>query len=187
MSDFFYAKLAPSILSNEGGYANNPSDPGGETMWGITKRVAVANGYVDAMRAMPKSTALEIYKMEYWTKPGFAALAEASPIVAKELFDCGVNMGVTVAGSFLQTALNAFNARGKLYPDVAVDGRPGAQTLAALRLYLAKRGAAAETVLMRALVSQRGARYLSLASKPSNEDFEYGWFANRVQGRYDAA
>ena len=33
------------VSNNEGGYSSNPKDPGGETMYGITLRVARANGY----------------------------------------------------------------------------------------------------------------------------------------------
>ena len=54
------------LIGNEGGYVNNPKDPGGETNWGITKTVAVANGYTGDMRTMPKETAKCIYKKMYW-------------------------------------------------------------------------------------------------------------------------
>ena len=43
MSDF--DKAFELLIGNEGGYVNNPKDPGGETNWGITKAVAVANWY----------------------------------------------------------------------------------------------------------------------------------------------
>ena len=36
--------LFERLMDHEGGYVNHPSDPGGETMWGVTKRVAVAHG-----------------------------------------------------------------------------------------------------------------------------------------------
>ena len=37
----------------EGGYSNDPQDPGGETMYGITARLARAYGYTGAMRDLP--------------------------------------------------------------------------------------------------------------------------------------
>ena len=46
-----------ALIGNEGGYSNNPKDPGGETMWGITARVARAAGYTGPMRDLPRDTA----------------------------------------------------------------------------------------------------------------------------------
>ncbi len=54
------------LIGNEGGYSNNPADPGGETMWGVTARVARAHGYSGPMRDLPQSTAKAIAKAEYW-------------------------------------------------------------------------------------------------------------------------
>jgi lysozyme family protein len=54
------------LVDREGGYVNHPSDPGGETMWGVTKRVARAHGYTGAMRDLPLSTARIIAKTAYW-------------------------------------------------------------------------------------------------------------------------
>ncbi|CAB3777666.1 hypothetical protein LMG28614_00434 [Paraburkholderia ultramafica] len=34
-----------ALIGNEGGYCFNPADPGGETMWGVTARVARSQGY----------------------------------------------------------------------------------------------------------------------------------------------
>jgi len=45
--------IIASTLAHEGRYANLPDDPGGETMWGITKDTARRNGYLGEMRAMP--------------------------------------------------------------------------------------------------------------------------------------
>lgn len=53
MSDEFN-RFIERVLSHEGGYANHPKDPGGETNWGITKRTAQANGYNGSMRAMTR-------------------------------------------------------------------------------------------------------------------------------------
>ena len=54
MSDKFF-QFIERVLSHEGGYANHPKDPGGETNWGVTKRTAQANGYTGSMRAMTRS------------------------------------------------------------------------------------------------------------------------------------
>ncbi|MGG6496478.1 UNVERIFIED_CONTAM: hypothetical protein NY603_26520, partial [Bacteroidetes bacterium 56_B9] len=67
------------------------------------------------------------------------------------------------------------------YPDIAIDGRIGPRTLAALAGIRARRGAAGERVLLKALEALQGARYLTLAERrPANEAFLYGWLANRL-------
>jgi len=66
MSDF--DKAFDLLIGNEGGYVNNPSDPGGETNWGITRAVAVDNGYTGSIKLMPKETAKGIYKKMYWDR-----------------------------------------------------------------------------------------------------------------------
>jgi hypothetical protein len=50
MSDLFDQLDAPTAAA-EAGYVNNPADPGGETIWGITKAVARENGYAGPMVA----------------------------------------------------------------------------------------------------------------------------------------
>lgn len=57
-----------ALVGNEGGYSNDPNDPGGETMWGVTARVARAWGYTGDMKLLPLATAQEIAKKEYWNK-----------------------------------------------------------------------------------------------------------------------
>ena len=67
------------------------------------------------------------------------------------------------------------------YPDLVVDGVVGPATIAALRAYLAKRGAEGERVLLVALNCTQGARYLEITeTRQQNEDFLYGWLRERV-------
>jgi lysozyme family protein len=174
-------ELVRELIDREGGYVDHPADRGGPTTWGITQQVARANGYAGPMRDLPVETAIAIYKRLYWTKPGFAFVAEIVPRIAAELFDTGVNMGPATAAKFLQRALNALNRSGGDYLDVKPDGAVGPATLAALAAFLRVRGVKGEAVLLRALQALQGAHYLSLAeSRPANEAFLYGWLANRV-------
>lgn len=173
--------MIEATLGHEGGYSNHPDDTGGETMWGITARVARANGYGGAMKSLPRETAKAIYRKEYAVKPGFAALADIMPAVAAELFDTGVNMGPAVPSMWLQRCLNALNNQGKLYADIAVDGAIGVGTLRAAKAYRTVRGAEGEAVLLKALNALQGARYVDLAEKRgANESFLYGWLRTRV-------
>lgn len=169
------------LIGKEGGYSNNPNDAGGETMWGITARVARANGYSGAMRSMSREQAKAIYRSQYWIKPDFAAVSLLSPAIAEELFDTGVNMGPAVAAGFLQVALNGLNNGGRDWPDIGEDGDIGPATLGALRIFLAKRGKEGEAVMLKALNCQQGARYIDLARRRgANEAFLYGWLRTRV-------
>jgi lysozyme family protein len=115
-------------------------------------------------------------------RPKFDQVAQRAVNLAAELFDTGVNMGPSVAATFLQRALTALNRNGKDYPDLTPDGRIGKQTLQALDAFLFARGRkGGETVLLRALEALQGERYLRLAERrPANEAFLYGWLANRV-------
>jgi lysozyme family protein len=99
-------------------------------MWGITERVARANGYAGPMNALPREVAKDIYFSQYVRKPGFAAIMPLSERIAEELVDTGVNMGPPVAAMMLQRSLNALNGQGKYYPDIAVDGDVGPGTIA---------------------------------------------------------
>lgn len=105
------------LLGHEGGYSNHPLDPGAETMWGVTARVARANGYQGAMAAMPRHVAKDIYRRLYWDK----VRADEMPAAARyPLFDAAVNSGAAQAIKWLQRALG-----------VKDDGQLGPMTLAA--------------------------------------------------------
>lgn len=173
--------LIDAVIDREGRYVNHPADRGGATCWGITEAVARAEGYAGAMSNLPRETAASIYRRLYWHRPLFDQVALRAPRIAAELFDTGVNMGTAVATGFLQRALNALNRAARDYPDIAVDRTIGPRTLSALDGFLRARGAAGETVLLRAMEALQGERYIALAERrPSQEAFLYGWLANRI-------
>ena len=100
------------LLGHEGGYANHPSDPGGETMWGVTKAVAKENGYEGPMKALPVDVAQAIYKRQYWDAVRADELPES---VRYAVFDGAVNSGVGQSVLWLQRACGA-SADGKIGP-----------------------------------------------------------------------
>jgi lysozyme family protein len=173
--------LIDEVIDREGDYVHHPADRGGPTRWGITESVARAQGYIGAMRALPRDTAADIYRRIYWHSPAFDRVAARAPHIAAELFDTGVNMGTATAIGFLQRALNALNRSARDYPDIMVDCAIGPATLHALDGLLKARGPRAETVLLRAIEALQGERYIALAERrPSQEAFLYGWLANRI-------
>lgn len=126
-----FDKAFEHVVGVEGGYVNHPNDPGGETIYGITRRdhpQAWANGRptIDQAKA--------IYRDQYW-RP---VKADDLPWpLAMFVFDAAVNQGVGTATRLLQKTLG-----------VAQDGIIGNNTLAAIRrsnpvelcaLYLADR------------------------------------------------
>lgn len=90
------------LMGNEGGYSNHPEDRGGETMWGITERVARENGYLGAMRALPRATAKTIARKCYWDP---AHCDELDPRVAFQVFDAIFNGGPAI--KWLQQSVGA--------------------------------------------------------------------------------
>lgn len=107
------------LMESEGGYSNNPTDPGGETMWGITARVARQAGYVGPMKDLPKDMAKTIARNRYWMVVRADELPEG---VRFDIFDTCYNSGEKQAIKLLQRAVGV--------PD---DGVIGPQTLNALR------------------------------------------------------
>ncbi len=174
-------RVIDAIIAREKGYVNDPDDSGGETKYGITVAVARRAGYTGPMRDMPRSVAEAIYADWYWDSLSLGDVEAIDADVAGELADTGVNMGTGRPGKFLQRALNAFNQRGVLWPDLAVDGVIGPRTIEALRAYFDHRGADAAPVLLAALNAQQGEAYLSLVeSRQKDEKYVFGWFLHRV-------
>lgn len=174
--------IIEGVIGKEGGYSNNPADPGGETMWGWTKNAARAAGYAGEMRDMPRTWAAAAYLRKYVQQPGFDKVAAVNMRIAEELVDTGVNMGTLTPGPWLQRCLNALNRQQTDYADIKVDGAIGPATIGALTTYLKKRGADGEKVLLRLLNSLQAARYLDIVEhRPASETFLYGWIMNRVE------
>jgi len=96
------------VAEAEGGYVNDPQDPGGETKFGISRRayphLAIANLTIEQARA--------IYHRDYWCRAGCDALP---PRIGVAVFDCAVNQGVGSAKRLLQRALRV-RADGKIGP-----------------------------------------------------------------------
>lgn len=174
-------KALQRTLGVEGGDSNDPDDHGGTTRYGITEAVARAFGYSGDMKDLPWSVAILIYHQNYWDKLSLDSIAIVSEAVALEVFDTAINCGVGTEAKFLQRALNALNAGGSAYPDLAIDGSVGAATVKVLAAFLAKRGADGERVLLAVLNGLQAAHYVDVVEKdPSQEKWFYGWLLNRV-------
>jgi lysozyme family protein len=83
------------VLKHEGGYVNDPKDPGGETNMGISKRSFPK----EDIRNLTRERAAELYERHYW----IPAKCTSVPAPLRPLyFDTAVNCGVATAVRLLQ-------------------------------------------------------------------------------------
>lgn len=172
-SDDAFAIALAHVLKMEGGFTDDPHDPGGPTNRGITLQVFARwrgvtidatsrSRLVEDLKRIPDDTVRDIYRARYWD-PSLARIF--TPPLAVMHFDAGVNHGVNGAARLLQTSLG-----------VAVDGEIGPQTL---------RAVAARPIkdLIDRYAQARRARYRAL---PHFWRFGRGWL-NRVTATTDLA
>lgn len=160
-------------------YANDPADPGGETVYGIARRRHPGwSGWrrVEALRAQPgfprslgtdaelQRLARSFYATEFWRPLRCDEIAEAgSPDLAAKVFDVAVNVGRRRAAELLQLGLCA--AGGTL----EIDGRIGPDTLG----HLARAGPGMALALLRSV--QAGYYRGLVAARPALQRFANGW------------
>ena len=179
--DAFAAQML-LVKPEEGGYSNDPNDPGGETNWGITVSDARANGYTGNMQAMTWTQAVAIYKSEYWINPQLDQLCLIDDLLARKLLDAGINQGTQLVNEFLQTALTVLCNGGKSFVSPGgIDGALGPKTRASLQAFYNLRGTEARAVMMAAVVAQQVARYFSLEGENAAlGEYEYGWMVRAI-------
>jgi lysozyme family protein len=129
-------EIATEIVAREGGYVNDPDDPGGATNYGVTihtmRRLGLdlnRDGQVTAadVRALTRAQAVEIFITHYYERPRIAALPEA---VQASVFDMYVNAGAN-AVRILQRLVRDMRI------DCGVDGVIGPQTIGAVQQAMA--------------------------------------------------
>ncbi len=169
--------MIAGVIAIEGGYVNHPADPGGETHMGITKAVAVQNGYTGPMRTLPRDVAESIYYRRYLIQPGYAPLVTIDAAVTEELFDTTVNMGPARPSTWFQQSINILCGA-----TLATDGRVGPGTIAAYRSCQAKLGASNLCIAtLGNLDAAQGTEYARLVHvNPKLKVFYKGWIAHRV-------
>lgn len=185
------------MIGHEGGYSNHPSDRGGETWRGISRKhwpkwagwkivdsLKEEGDTVEDIDAVLKLNAdlpnleIEFYKENFWD----VVKGDKLPIkVASELFDTAVNCGVSNAGKFFQNAINFLNKGGSIFKDIQEDGKVGATTLAAfdaIRLHYGNRYGK-ELFTRRFLLACNGEQYMYYKGigdrNPNQETFSFGW------------
>lgn len=188
-----------TVIGCEGPYDHDPQDPGGETVWGITRKYQAswpgwkrfdevkagwagrAGDKVAIVDFVTNDEVMQLCVKDFYRRGPWASIRGdelKDQGVAEELFDSGINCGMATAIKWLQRALNIFNRGGKDYPDIEVDGNFGNQTLECLNTLVAARG---PWLILKALNAQQGMHYLTIAEKnPALEKFEAGWWGSRI-------
>lgn len=187
-----YQEAFDLVLGHEGGYSNDPVDPGGETYKGIARNRWPNWGgwaYIDYIKSGSKeprkafqfhdglqSAVGSFYREHFWNAIWGDELAKLEPKLAIDVFDMAVNLGTGRATEFIQRACNALNGNQRLYPDLLVDGSFGTKTLTAVKSCVKERGA---DLLYKVINILQGGWYISLMERNLNFEKYVGWF-NRV-------
>lgn len=95
-----FAAAIERVLSLEGGYVNDPADPGGETQWGISKRSYPTVN----IRSLTRDEAILLYERDFWV-PVVALIRD--PALQYQMLDAAVNHGMGNAVRMLQRAVDA--------------------------------------------------------------------------------
>ena len=155
-----FDEIIEVVLEHEGGYVNDPKDPGGETNFGIAKR---SHPDVD-IKNLTKEGAKEIYKEVYWDKNKVESLPEELWHI---YFDMCVNQGKGRAVKIIQRAVNGKGG------SLTVDGGMGPMTISAI---------GKSRVELDRVRAYRVKYYADLVTrKPDLERFYFGWFKRALE------
>jgi len=183
------------LLANEGSYANISGDSGGETYCGVSR-----NNYpqwegwdvIDRYKqhySFPQilefndqliNLVRKFYRDNYWSK--FRGNMFSSQLIADELLDTSVNIGLKRACLLFQKSLNILNRNQKLFSNLHLDGIIGSKSLNALRIIIEK---GEEDILYKVMNIFQGSYYLTITNY--NELFEKfirGWLS-RVEFKHN--
>lgn len=118
-----FAKSLALVLKSEGGWSDNPADPGGATMKGVTlanfRRYVKADASKADLKQITDEQVATVYRRFYWDAVTGAELPAG---IDYAVFDFAVNSGPCRAAKYLQMVVG-----------VAQDGQIGPATLQALK------------------------------------------------------
>ena len=164
-----FDRCLKEVLKHEGGFVNHPSDPGGMTNLGVTKKVweewMMPQPVTEAdMRALTPELVAPLYKNRYWDVCRCDRLDAGLDYV---VFDIAVNSGTRRAARFLQSAVG-----------VVADGVIGNITISAV-----EHSALSTVELIDIICNRREAFYRSL---PTFDTFGRGWLRRNEEVRKTA-
>jgi lysozyme family protein len=174
-----FNKAILATLKHEGGFVNDPVDPGGATNWGMSLRYLKGRGDLDGdrrldgdmdgdgdvdvndIKKMSVEQAVKLYYTGFWLPNNYDNIKDYT--IAAKVFDMTVNMGSIQAGKILQRSVN------RLGFGLKVDGAVGPKTFSAVN--------ASDPDLLIAELRQEQARfYINLiARNPQFAKYKNGW------------
>lgn len=177
-NDFRFVGIMPDIFRHEGGYVNDPVDPGGATNYGISLRWLRTVGDLDndgfddgdlnrdglvdkkdIVMIKPEDAARYYYD-HWWSKFSYSKMPYP---VGEKVFDMAINMGGRRAHILLQTALQTLGVK------LTADGIIGPVTLKSIT-------AVDSRTLAKELCNQQLGFYNRLiARKPAMGKYRTGW------------
>lgn len=164
-----FNKAFEETIGHEGGYVNDPDDPGGETNFGISKK-----SYPNVnIKELTVPLAKEIYYKDFWQKQS-CNLFEDYDDISIELFDTSVNAGVYRGAKIFQESLNLSNRNQRDYLDIIIDGSIGPKTISAFRKSKNKK------LIYKLMNLLQGELYINLMRSNAINEKYVGWF-NRVK------
>lgn len=167
-------------LKHEGGFVDDPVDPGGATNWGVSLRFARSIGLLDAdqdgwadldvdhdgdidaadIAKLTREQAVDVYFWHFWKTGDYDRYP---PFAGAKAFDLAVNAGPRQAAKITQRALRAC---GQTLVD---DGAVGPKTFAALETVSGRE-------LLFAMRSEAAGFYRTLiAQRPKLSKYRRGW------------
>ncbi len=150
-----FERSLSGVLAHEGGFVNDPHDPGGATNKGVTiatfRRYVDKSGTIDDLKNLTTAQAATVYRKQYWDAVCGSDLPDG---VDYSVFDFAVNSGSERAAKYLQTIVGA-----------KTDGEIGPRTLAAVK-------ATDPTVIINMLCDRRLSFLQSLPTWPR---YKNGW------------
>ena len=174
-------------LQNEGGYANNPNDSGGETYKGISRKwhpdwdgwllvdKGKANNFFGELNLLMDENiklqrlVFEFYVVEYWNRLRLTEIGNQE--LAEKIFDMFINIGKTII--YLQETLPIVGYLLGLTIRLEADGVYGSQTFSALKLCEDKGGA---NLIIKFLTIKQCSHYLNQPLQSvKNYIFIKGW------------
>jgi lysozyme family protein len=166
-----FTKAFQLVIAHEGGYGNDPDDPGGETYKGIARKIfSKWDGWIkiDILKRQTgfpanldkdvdlQQDVVDFYRVTFWDKMNGDNITNQQ--VAESVFDFGVNAGLGTSVSLAQMVVQA-----------DPDGVIGQQSIEAINGFNPEHFIAAFTVA-------KIARYISIVKKrPTSQKYFYGW------------
>jgi len=174
-------------MGYEGGYVFDPTDRGGETYKGISRKHnphwqgwGIVDSYkpITDKKLLYNNTALDYltrsyYQAEYWIKPSFDEVDTLWDVLAEKLFDTGVNVGTGRVSKWLQSTLNLLNRNNKYYRDIKVDGGIGPKTIQTLKDAM---GCNPKERILTVVAIHQGEHYKGIMERDKTQERYVGWY-----------